>query len=227
MEEQKNFFSKNKIQWIVMGIMFVTMLIVIILLIDIKKENSKISNLTNNLNNINSQVSNNFTPTPDAGTPINTEALKDAKSVVPGASPINKDNVVLTVTGQVAKNDAKASSPDAPRQSSFLNQEQVAEIKKNDAVIKLEVGDGDNGWNPNTFTVNAGSPVTVSVTNLNKTSIAIFGFSDSILSAVAIGTEPGTTRAITFNAPSKTGEYTFVNALPGRDAIDVGKMIVK
>ena len=53
-------------------------------------------------------------------------------------------------------------------------------------------------------------------------------FEDSSLSAVAFSLLPKTTKAITFNAPMKIGEYVFASNVPEEKSLGLeGKMIVK
>lgn len=138
---------------------------------------------------------------------------------VAGASPV-KDNVVVTQTGTVVKNDVVPMSPEAPQQTAPIKKDAVPSSAK-----KIDVSAA--GFSPASFEVKAGSVVTLSVT-ATDTNTHVFMFDDASLAAVAIGVGPSETRAITFNAPSKAGEYTFRCDVPGHSGRgEVGKMIVK
>lgn len=147
--------------------------------------------------------------------------LKDAVAVIPnGPNLVTKDNKVVTESGVVASNSARPMSDEAPKQTSFLDRENLPE-----SVIQLEVG--NNKFNPNSFTVKAGAPITFSLTGADSFSHVIV-FEDPSLSAVAILVGPGQTKAITFNAPVKAGTYTFRCDSPEHSANgETGKMIVK
>lgn len=138
---------------------------------------------------------------------------------VVGANPV-KDNVVVTQTGTAVKNDAVPMSPEAPQQTAPISEKQLPS-----SAIKLGVSAA--GFAPASFEVKAGAPVTLSVT-ATDTNTHVFMFDDASLAAVAIGVGPSETRAITFNAPSKAGEYTFRCDVPGHAGRgETGKMIVK
>lgn len=157
------------------------------------------------------------------GTPAPVVALEEkngAKAQVPGGSLVTKDNKVITSEGVVTQNNAVPASPTAPKQTPVIAKESLPT-----SVIKLD--DSATGFSPNSFTVKAGAPVTLAVTSADK-STHVFFFDDASLGAVAIGVDPGTTRAITFNAPTKAGEYTFRCDVPGHaQRGETGKMIVK
>ncbi len=138
---------------------------------------------------------------------------------VPGANPII-ENVVVTPTGEVANNAAIPMSPEAPQQTAPVTKDTLPA-----SVIKLDVTAA--GFNPSSFEVKKGAPVTFSLTSADDIT-HVFMFDSPELSAVAIGVSPGETRAITFNAPATAGEYTFRCDVPGHAARgEVGKMIVK
>lgn len=147
------------------------------------------------------------------------EIIKDAVAPVPGASLVTKDNKVITAEGVIAQNDAVPASPNAPKQSPVIDAATLGS-----SVIKLNVSAA--GFAPNSFEVKAGAPVSLAVTADAQTHV--FFFDDPKLGAVAIGVDPGTTRAITFNAPTEKGEYAFHCDVPGhRQRGEEGKMIVK
>ncbi len=138
----------------------------------------------------------------------------------PGTSPISTSTgEVLNTKQEVAKNDVTPGTPEAPQQSNPVSPEALPS-----AAIKLSVS--ASGYSPNQFTVKAGAPVTLSVT-ASDSQTHIFMFDDASLSAVAVGVAPGETRAITFNAPTKKGDYTFKCDVPGHAGRgETGKMVV-
>lgn len=151
---------------------------------------------------------------PAEGTPTEQGVV-----AAPGASPVTEEGVVLNTQGEEAKNDVQPGSPEAPQQSNPIAAEEVPS-----SATKLTVS--AQGFSPAEFTVSAGSAVTLSVTS-GDTQTHIFMFDDPSLSAVAVGIGPGETRAITFNAPTTKGEYSFRCDVPGHAGRgEVGKMIV-
>lgn len=159
-------------------------------------------------------------PVSPADSAMATQELKEARVVVPGANPISKDNVVLTQTGEVAQNNLIPMAPGAPQQTAPVSKDQIPA-----SAVKLDVSAA--GFSPSEFTVKPGAPVTLSVSSIDA-STHVFMFDEFGLSAVAIGVGPGETRAITFNAPTKVGDYTFRCDVPGHGGRgEVGKMIVK
>lgn len=151
---------------------------------------------------------------------VEVEGIGEAKVVVPGANPITADNIVITETGQVAQNDAVTMSENAPKQTGFLNKEELP-----DGMVKLSIG--NDKISPSEFTTTAGAPTTFSLTGVDEYSHVI-AFEDPSLSAIAILVGPGQTKAITFNAPATAGTYKFVCASPGHtDKGEVGQMIVR
>jgi len=144
--------------------------------------------------------------------PAETEAL------IPGTSPVSKGGKVLTAEGKPADNTALPGSPEAPKQSGALTQEEIPE-----EAVKISVS--SSGFSPNEFTARPGSAVTISITSEDMTHV--FKFDDPALQAVAIGMGGKQTRAITFNAP-EAGDYTFYCDVPGhRDRGEIGVMHVK
>ncbi len=164
---------------------------------------------------------NNATNTPaTAGAGVVNPLLKDAVVVVPGTNPV-KDNKVLTQTGETTVNNVTPMAPNAPQQTSPL----APGEKLAPSVIKVSAT--VSGFSPAQFSTKAGAPTTIALTSGDK-STHILMFDDSSLSAVALGAGPGETRAITFNAPTKAGEYTFRCDIPGHAGRgEVGKMIVQ
>jgi len=136
-----------------------------------------------------------------------------------GANPISEEGVVVTPEGKPADNTATPGSPEAPSQSAPISKEEVPA-----SAIKLEVS-FEKGFSPNTFTVKANAPVTLSLTGLDDR-VHVLRFNNPALNAIAIGLGPRMTRMINFNAPKEPGEYTFFDDVPGQQNI-TGKMIVK
>lgn len=136
------------------------------------------------------------------------DVLREAVVVVPGASPVTRDGLVLTEDGELAQNNIEPMSPGAPRQTEPISEEDLST-----GSIRLSVSIAA-GWTPNEFVVKAGMPVTLAISSIDE-STYLFKFVDDSLSAVAIGVSPGETRAITFNAPDSPGEYQFISDIPG------------
>jgi plastocyanin len=167
-------------------------------------------------------------PVADASTPVNTEELKPveipniegAKVVIEGANAITPDNKVVTETGKVTENVVLPMAPTAPKQTGFLDK---TELPK--GVVNVSVG--NNKFSPAEFSTRAGAPTTFSLTGVDDFSHVI-AFDDASLSAIAILVGPGQTKAITFNAPTTPGTYTFSCASPDHASRgERGKMIVK
>jgi plastocyanin len=150
--------------------------------------------------------------------PEEGEAEEVSVPVVPDASPVSEEGEVLTSGGEAADNTALPGSPDAPKQSRSLSEEEIPET-----AIKLSVS--ASGFTPSEFTVNANDVVTLSLTSTDRTHV--FKFDDASLRAVAIGVAGDETRAITFKAPA-AGDYTFYCDVPGhRGRGETGVMHVK
>lgn len=161
------------------------------------------------------------TPTSTEGS--STPQVIKAVAVNAGTSLIDTTSgKVITETGKVVNNAAPASSPEAPQQSYPIKPEEAAK-----SAIKLQVT--STSFTPNSFTVNRGQVVNLVVTNVNETTFSeVFRFDDPSLSAVVIGLAKGETKSMTFNAPTKAGEYTFYSSMfDHRAQGSVGKMIVK
>ena len=175
-------------------------------------------------NNSNEQgTANNSGTTTPTTTPADlgliSPALKDAKIMIPGASPV-KNNQVMTMTGEIASNNATPMAPNAPQQTEAISKETLA---NNNGVFKIDVS--EKGFSPNYFKTKAGIVTEIAVTSTDSYT-HIFAFRDASLSAVAVGVAPGETRAIIFNAP-KAGTYEFYCNVPGHAARgEVGKMVV-
>ncbi len=142
--------------------------------------------------------------------------LGSAIATTAGASLITKDGKVVNEKGQVVQNNASPMTDLAPKLSQPVNEEDLLP-----GTIKIIVD--ENGFTPNTFTVSAGEPVTLSLSARNVSARLVFENSD--LSALEIPVRPGYTFAKTFNAPSP-GEYVFFQDMPGKYN-QKGRMIVE
>jgi len=148
---------------------------------------------------------------------FNQEGLK---VVVPGSNPINVDNVVLAKNGQPAKNDASIMSDEAPQQTGFLNKSTLP-----DDLLEIEIGRGL--INPKSFTTQAGAPTSFALSGIDNLAHTII-FDDPSLSAIVVSVGPSQTKAITFNAPTEPGVYTFYCLSSGHaERGERGEMIVE
>ncbi|MDD5528348.1 MAG: hypothetical protein PHO56_05285 [Patescibacteria group bacterium] len=145
-----------------------------------------------------------------------------AVSVAPGARPISVTNgEVVANNGGAAQNSATQGSASSPTQSVAVDPAKLPQ-----GSIKLAINQ-DNSIAPNSFTVHPGQAVALAVTNNTPWSEIII-FDDPALAALGFSLLPKSTRAMTFNAPSKTGEYIFASDIPSQRANGMqGKMIVK
>jgi plastocyanin len=147
---------------------------------------------------------------------------EEAVSVAKGSTPIStRTGEVIARTGDVAQNSAAPGSVSSPTPS--LN---VDPNKLPDGTIKLTINT-DNSITPNSFSAHPGQAVSWALINNTSWSETIL-FDDPSLSALVFSLAPGMTKAVTFNAPMKTGEYVFASDLSfQRNAGMLGKMIVK
>jgi plastocyanin len=146
---------------------------------------------------------------------------KEPTEVAPEASKVNEEGVVITDDGQKAiTEDVGVGSKDAPKQSKILEEEEKEEVAENAFSMAIS---RETGFVPNLFKVKPGQAVTLvlTVTDQQKHTLR---FKDSSLKAVAITVKDGQSRAITFNAPTRTGVYDFICGDPGHNA--TGQMIV-
>lgn len=227
--------SKNKKLFVILGLVLVVAIIIVAAVMS--RQQGGLNNDKNNSNipadakpYMSDEGNNNETEAPAdtetqegdsmAGQEIEVpEILKEAVIMVEGANPISKEGKVISPQGEEVKNDANPMSQEAPRQTLPLKKDELPA-----SVIKLDVSAA--GWSPNEFRVKAGAPVTLAVSSVDQYT-HIFMFADPSLSAVAIGLNPGETRAMTFNAPA-VGEYAFRCDVPGHAGRgEIGKMIVE
>lgn len=140
------------------------------------------------------------------------------REILPGASLVNPDRVVLDTNYEVASNEAIPNSPSAPK-SVVID---IKDLPKE--VLNLEIGNGK--ITPSSFTVKTGALISLAVTSVDDQT-HVFIFTDQAVGAIAMGISPGQTKAINFNAPAP-GEYTFDCEIPiHKNAGEVGVMIVK
>ena len=143
--------------------------------------------------------------------------------VAPGTSGIDVDSgKVVKADGTTVNNAAQAATGDAPQSSFPISKEDLPS-----STIKLDVT--SSSFTPKEFTVKKGQAVSLAVTNVNTSTFSeVFRFDDPDLSGVVIGLAKGETKSITFNAPTKAGEYTFYSSMfDHREQGAVGKMIVQ
>ncbi len=146
--------------------------------------------------------------------------LIDAVREVAGTNLISTEGKVITDTGEEIKTDVSPMEINAPRQSLPIDKEQLSEN-----VIKIDVSAA--GFSPNSFTVKTGEAITLALSSTDQWSHNI-KFSDPSLRSAGTAVSAGTTRAISFNAPTTPGEYAFACDIPGHAGRgEVGKMIVE
>ncbi len=211
--------SKPNVKMIGIILAVIVLIVLVIVLVTNKKPEATDSKVTNNPNTTGQEEG---TPAPEvvSTTTASGQVIPEGSHVeVVGANPI-KDDVVITPAGVAVKNDAVPMSPEAPQQTAPITKAALP-----NSAIKVDVS--ATGFAPASFEVKAGAPVTMSITSVD-TNTHVFMFNDASLAAVAVGVGPSETRAITFNAPAKAGEYAFRCDVPGHSGRgEVGKMIVK
>jgi uncharacterized cupredoxin-like copper-binding protein len=216
MENNQNKTNNSKRVWILFGLL-VLIVVVAIIVTNINKKNA-VPTVSNEQGTENTGTTTPKAAPADLG--LISPALKDAVIMIPGASPV-KNNVVMTMKGEVANNNAAPMAPNAPQQTEAITKASVA---NDNSVNKIDVS--EKGFSPNYLKVKAGSLVNIAITSSDSYT-HIFAFRDASLSAVAVGVGPGETRAIIFNAPAKTGTYEFYCNVPGHDMRgEIGKMVV-
>lgn len=141
--------------------------------------------------------------------------------VLPGTSPVSVDTgEVLTKKGEVANTDASQG-----RLNSITDSYSVDPKELGGNTIKITIN--PRSVEPKEFTVHPGQAVSLALSNTASWSEVII-FQDPSLSAVAFSLLPNTTKAITFNAPMRVGEYLFYSNVAEERALGIeGKMIVK
>lgn len=138
---------------------------------------------------------------------------------LPGGNKVNEEQIVVTEAGTPVQVNVMPNNPEAPKAVV------VAEKKLPQSAVQIKVGDGK--FQPSTFTVQSGAPVSLAFSS-NDNKVHVITFSDPSLAALSFGVGAKQTKAMTFNAPSQPGEYEFHCDVPGhRGAGEVGKMIVQ
>ena len=125
-----------------------------------------------------------------------------------------------TLAGFLPIEQVDWENPDKPMSSPPLEEAEIPEEA-------IRMGISAKGFEPSIFEVKKGEKTVLSVSSQDEWT-HIFKFKDESLATVAVGVGPGETRAITFYAPSETGEYEFFCDVPGHETRgERGKMIVK
>lgn len=83
----------------------------------------------------------------------------------------------------------------------------------------------DSGFEPDVFYALPGQEIILALT-AQSASPVVLTFIDPNMPAVAIGSGPGETRYVTFEAPTEAGEYIFINNIIGKKDLQ-GRMIVE
>lgn len=158
----------------------------------------------------------------NAPKPTEQTTNKPSNIAAPGASTVSTSGIVVTREGKAARNDAKPMSPEAPQESLPITDK--SSVTVNTVDIKVAA----TGITPKEFRVKAGA-VTHLLVSSGDEFTHLFKFQDPSLSAIAVGIGPGDpTRLITFNAPTKKGEYQYICDVPGHVGRgESGKMIVE
>lgn len=161
------------------------------------------------------------------GTPAAPEPevkkFKKPTEIVPEASPVTLEGIVVTEQGEATAPQAVIpGAPESPKQSKVLTQEEKQQVAQD--ALELEVNT-ETGFNPSQFSVKAGQVVSLVLTatdNENHT----FRFKHSSLRGVAITVSDGESRAVTFNAPAQPGIYDFTCGEPDHRDKETGTMFV-
>jgi len=201
----------KKTTWLIIG------LVVVVIIIAIIASSGKQQTGTNKSSEANVPVASSDL---DTETPIATpEEVQQAQPVIEGSSKVI-DNVVVTPTGKPVKNDALAGTAEAPQRTDISNPDVLPP-----EAIKLTVS--NQGFNPAQFEVKAGQVVTLGLSTTDGVHTIVFD--DPSLQAIRLNVNPEVGRAITFNAPTEAGEYSFYCDVPGHreDNGETGVMVVK
>lgn len=227
-DKEKVSGNAKQIKIIIAAVALVIAIAVIVVIASKNKPSSQIKNSDQNQGQVDTGQAVDTTEVVDAVTtiddkeliPVKIPNIEGAKVVVEGANAITTDNKVVTETGVVTENIVLPMSETAPKQTGFLDKETLAS-----GVAKIEVG--NNKFSPTSFSTKVGAPTTFSLTGVDDFSHVIT-FDNPVLSAIAILVGPGQTKAITFNAPTTAGTYTFSCASPDHAARgEKGTMIVR
>ncbi len=201
----------KKTTWLIIG------LVVVVIIIAIIASSGKQQTGTNKSSEANVPVASPEALSKEAiATP---EEVQQAQPVIEGSSKVI-DNVVVTPTGKPVKNDALAGTAEAPQRTDISNPDVLPP-----EAIKLTVS--NQGFNPAQFEVKAGQVVTLGLSTTDGVHTIVFD--DPSLQAIRLNVNPEVGRAITFNAPTEAGEYSFYCDVPGHreDNGETGVMVVK
>ena len=201
----------KKTTWLIIG------LVVVVIIIAIIASSGKQQTGTNKSSEANVPVASSEALSKEAiATP---EEVQQAQPVIEGSSKVI-DNVVVTPAGKPVKNDALAGTAEAPQRTDISNPDVLPP-----EAIKLTVS--NQGFNPAQFEVEAGQVVTLGLSTTDGVHTIVFD--DPSLQAIRLNVNPEVGRAITFNAPTEAGEYSFYCDVPGHreDNGETGVMVVK
>lgn len=138
---------------------------------------------------------------------------------LPGGNTINEEQIVVTEAGTPVQVNVMPNNPEAPKAVV------VSTKKLPQSAVQIKVG--DSKFEPSTFTVQPGAPLSLAFSSIDK-KVHVITFSDPSLAALSFGVGANQTKAMTFNAPSQPGEYEFHCDVPGhRAAGELGTMIVQ
>jgi plastocyanin len=113
-------------------------------------------------------------------------------------------------------------NPENPEPTMPLSEQKVKAIK--DETIQLTAQSND--FSPKEFTVRTGQTVSLTLHSVDST--YLFRFESPLLESVILGVSMGSTRGISFIAPSQSGDYVFFVERAGREGSGVrGAMRVR
>lgn len=138
---------------------------------------------------------------PVSGTEVDTAQGK-ATVYAPGSSAVTSGGEIVAPSGKVAKNDALPGAGDSPQESYGLKPSEVPQ-----GSIKFSIS--ASVFTPTETSVIGGKPVVLTFTSTDTDRAAIIQFQDPSLSGLIVSLLPGETKAITFSAPEKSGDYIF------------------
>lgn len=136
--------------------------------------------------------------------------LDGAEIIFEGVDLISKEGKVVSAEGLEVRTDVRYDSVLAPQQSLAMSAEEKEQVMAK--TINLEIGEGS--FSPDNFSVKKGQAVSLVLTGTDN-SPHVFRFIDSSLQAVYININERETRLVVFNAPEKSGDYSFRCDFPG------------
>jgi plastocyanin len=216
MENTKVVNKKKKLVPIIVAIVIV-LIIAFIAIMSNKKQAPAPSNNTGEQGATTENQNGETAEAPVAATSTVNPVLEGSRVEAPGADIITKTGQVVNSEGEEVKTDVAYNSPEAPKQTLPVA---IAEIP---FATKLSLN--ENGFVPQEFRIAKGKALTIALTGTANNESHVFTFDDPVLGAVYINVRPNETRATTFNAPDKAGEYKFFCDFPGHN--ETGKMIVE